>query len=164
MENRNYTARFTVEQDPPSVYAAINNVRGWWSEGIEGRTTHVGDRFTHRVLDLHRCDLEVAALDPGREVAWVVIDNYFNFTKDETEWKGTRIVFQISGTDAGTEVRFTHVGLVPEYECFDVCSDGWRTYLESLRQLIATGRGNPNIGEAKTDSERLLVQSARIAS
>jgi hypothetical protein len=34
---------------------------------------------------------------------------------------------------------------VPEYECFDVCSDSWDFYLStSLRALIRTGRGLPN--------------------
>ena len=45
----------------------------------------------------------------------------------------------------GAEVRFTHVGLVPQYECYDVCSNAWSGYLGgSLRNLINTGKGQPN--------------------
>jgi len=45
-------------------------------------------------------------------------------------------------------IRFTHVGLVPEYECFDVCSNSWDFYLyTSLRALIRTGHGLPNSKE-----------------
>lgn len=158
MNNHNYATSFTVNQTPETVFAAINNVRGWWSEGIEGHADKIGDRFTHRVLDLHRCDLQVKDLVPGKKVMWTVVDNYFNFTKDETEWKGTDIVFDIARSGDKTEVKFTHVGLVPEYECYDVCADGWRTYINSLRNLITTGKGNPNIGEAMTDSEQALVR------
>ena len=44
-----------------------------------------------------------------------------------------------------SEIRFTHVGLVREYECFDVCSNSWGFYLyTSLRALIRTGHGLPN--------------------
>ena len=160
MNNNNYTTTFTVDQNPETVFTAIKNVRGWWSEGIEGHADKIGDGFTHRVLNLHRCELAVKDLVPGKKVVWTVLDNYFNFTKDETEWKGTDIVFEIARIGNKTEVKFTHVGLVPEYECYDVCTDGWHTYIKSLRDLITTGKGQPNIGEAMTDSERSLVRLA----
>ena len=35
--------------------------------------------------------------------------------------------------------------LVARTECFDICSDAWGSYIkESLRSLIATGKGKPN--------------------
>lgn len=40
-----------------------------------------------------------------------------------------------------TQVRFTHQGLVPEYEYFNVCSDAWGSYINgSLRSLSTTGK------------------------
>jgi len=40
---------------------------------------------------------------------------------------------------------FTHEGLVPEYECFNICSNAWGSYINgSLRSLIETGKGRPN--------------------
>ncbi len=42
----------------------------------------------------------------------------------------------------------THVGLVPAYECYGVCSDAWGTYINgSLRNLITKGKGQPNQNE-----------------
>lgn len=163
MNSQNFSMRFAVEQSPEAVVAAICNVRGWWSEGIEGRADQVGDRFTHSVLDLHRCDLAVKELVPGKKVVWTVLDNYFSFTQDDSEWKDTDIVFEIARVDDKTQIRFTHVGLVPAYECYHVCTDGWTTYLNSLRDLITTGTGQPNPGEARTESEHALVR-ARQAS
>lgn len=159
MNSQNFSMRFTVDQAPETVVAAICNVRGWWSEGVEGRAHQVGDRFTHSVLDLHRCDLEVKELVPGKKVVWTVLDNYFSFTQDDSEWKDTDIVFEIARLDDKTEVRFTHVGLVPAYECYNVCIDGWSTYLNSLRDLITLGVGQPNPGEARTRSEHALVRA-----
>ena len=93
-----------------------------------------------------------------KKVVWRVLDNYFNFTKDKTEWTGTDVIFDISKKGDKTEVRFTHRGLVPEYECYDACREGWSTYINSsLLDLIVTGKGQPNVGQPMTGSERALV-------
>ena len=116
--NASFTAAFAVDQTPEQVFQAINNVRGWWSEDIEGDADKAGNEFTYRYQDAHRCRIRVTELVAGEKVAWRVLDNYFGFT---------------------------HVGLVPEYECFDVCSNSWDFYLyTSLRALIRTGRGLPD--------------------
>lgn len=38
MQNKNFTACYLVDQSPKDVFYAIHNVRGWWSEGLEGGT------------------------------------------------------------------------------------------------------------------------------
>lgn len=158
MTDRNYSISFTVTQSPDAVLAAINNVRAWWSEEIDGSTAAAGDVFAYRFQDLHRCKIAILETVPGKKVVWHVLDNYFSFTRDETEWKGTDIVFDIARKGDHTEVTFTHRGLVPAYECYEACSEGWRIYIEgSLRDLIATGKGRPNVGEAITESERALA-------
>lgn len=158
MAHHDYSISFTVPQSPDAVFAAIADVRGWWSEDISGGTEHVGDVFAYRYQDLHRCSIAVMEAAPGKRIVWHVLDNYFSFTQDETEWKGTDIVFDIAGTGDLTEITFTHRGLVPAYECYEACSQGWRMYVEgSLRQLITTGKGRPNVGEAMTESERTLA-------
>ena len=143
--NASFTAAFSVDQTPEEVFHAINNVRGWWSEDIEGGTGKVGGEFTYRYQDVHRCRIKVTELVAGARVAWRVLDNYFDFTRDKSEWKDTEIHFEIIARDGKTEIRFTHAGLVPGYECFDVCSNAWGFYLyTSLRALIRTGHGLPN--------------------
>ena len=82
---------------------------------------------------------------PDKRVAWLVNDNHFSFTEDKTEWKGTKVVFDIFRKSEQTEIHFTHEGLVPAYECYTVCSDAWGSYIRgSLKSLIATGNGSPN--------------------
>ncbi len=145
MSDRDYTAVFWVDQTPEKAFAAITDVRRWWSEEIEGSTDKLGDEWTYRYKDVHRCRLKVTELVPGKKVEWLVLDNYFNFTRDSTEWKGTRISFEINKRDEKTEVRFTHIGLVPRFECYNVCSHAWGSYINgSLRSLIVTGKGQPN--------------------
>jgi len=143
--NASFAAAFSVDKTPDEVFRSINNVRGWWSEDIQGGTSQAGDEFIYRYQDAHRCRIKVTELVPGKRVAWRVLDNYFDFTQDKAEWKDTEIHFEISARDGKTEIRFTHVGLVPEYECFDVCANSWAFYLyTSLRALIRTGHGVPN--------------------
>ena len=150
-----FTTAFTVDQTPDAAFAAITNVRGWWSEEIIGPTDKAGEAFDYRYRDLHRCKIKVTELIPGKKVAWRVLENYFSFTEDKTEWTGTDILFDIAEKDGKTEIRFTHQGLVPDYECYDACSDGWSTYINgSLHDLITTGKGRPNVGEAITASEQ----------
>jgi hypothetical protein len=145
MSDQDFTATITVDQTPAGVVEAIKNVRGWWSEQIEGSTDKVGDEFTYRYKDVHFCKMKLIEISPQKRVAWLVVDNYFNFTKDKSEWKGTKIVFDLSRKDNVTEIRFTHEGLVPEYECFNICSKAWGSYINgSLRNLTMTGKGQPN--------------------
>lgn len=155
--NQSYTATFTVDQTPAEAFTAINNVRGWWSQAIEGDTDKLGAVFYYHYQDIHRCTFKITEFVPGQKVVWHVLQNYFNFVQDKTEWTGTDVVFELTQKDDQTEVRFTHVGLMPAYECYPVCSDGWGTYINgSLRSLMTAGQGQPNVGEAITASERAL--------
>ncbi len=146
-QGKDYSATFLVDTTPEAAFAAINNVRGWWSETIEGRTDALGE-FKYRagdVADIHRCTIRITELVPGKTVRWHVVDNYFSFVADKSEWTGTDIVFDVARKGDQTEVRFTHVGLVPAYECYNVCSDAWGHYIKgSLRNLMTTGKGQPN--------------------
>jgi hypothetical protein len=143
--NQNYSTTFTVDQTPEEVFAAINHVRGWWSEEIEGSTDKLGETFDYHYKDVHRCKMQITELVPNQKVVWLVLDNYFNFIQDQSEWKGTEVTFEVSQKGDQTEVHFTHLGLVLEYECFEICSNAWGFYINtSLRDLITTGAGQPN--------------------
>ena len=145
-QDRSFSTVFSVDQSPEEVFAAINDVRGWWTAepGIVGNTTKLGDEFTYQYGDIHYSKQKVTELVSGKKVVWVVLDAQLNFAKDKAEWKGTTIVFEIDKKGNKTEVRFTHVGLVPEFECFDACSNGWSTYISgSLRSFITQGKTQP---------------------
>jgi len=151
MTDHDFTTTVLVDRTPAEAFAAINNVRGWWSEDIEGSTDELGAEFTFRANDLHRSRIRVTELVPGERVVWLVLDNYMSFVEDQTEWKGTRIAFEISPRGEGAEIRFSHLGLVPEHECFDVCSTAWSFYINgSLPSLITTGEGQPILKEVAT--------------
>ena len=171
METRDFTTTILVDQTPKEAFNAINNVRGWWSEEIEGSTDKLDDEFKYHFEDIHRTRIKLIEVVPNNKVVWLVMENYFKpgifgtndgFTHDKSEWTDTKISFEISKKDNKTQIRFTHLGLVPEYECFDVCSNGWTHYIrESLLSLITTGKGQPNsTGNPMTTDEEKFHSAA----
>jgi hypothetical protein len=165
LDQQHYTATFLVDQAPGEVFNAINNVRGWWSQAIEGDTDRPGAEFKYHYQDVHRCEFKITEFVPDKKVVWHVVDNHFSFVKDKNEWIGTDVVFDIARKGDKTEVHFTHVGLVPAYECYNVCSNAWGSYITgSLRNLITTGKGQPNpieeiVSQARQMSEQHYTTS-----
>jgi hypothetical protein len=149
VSEQSYTRTVTVDRGAQEVFDAILDVRGWWSEEVEGRTDEVGAEFRYRGHDdadtvEHLATIRVTELVPARKVVWRVLDNYMSFIDDQTEWRDTEIRFELTERNGTTEIRFTHDGLVPRYECFDVCVDAWGFYVgQSLPQLVTTGSGRP---------------------
>jgi hypothetical protein len=163
MSTADFTTALLVDQTPRKAFDAINNVRGWWSEEIEGSTDKLNEVFAYHYEDVHRCQIKLIEVIPDKKVVWLVLDNYFKFTKDKSEWIDTKIIFDIAKKDNKTEIRFTHQGLVPEYECYEICHDAWTNYIHnSLSSLITTGKGKPN-GKDKpqTENEKKLVSDKR---
>jgi len=96
---------------------------------------------------------------PDKKVVWLVMDNHFNFTKDKSEWKGNKIIFEITKKDNKTQLRFTQEGLVRAYECYNICSDAWSNYVRnSLHKLITTGKGEPNPKDQEDNFNSQLLE------
>ena len=163
MTNPDFTTTILVDQTPEEAFNAINDVRGWWSEEIEGSTNKLNDEFRYHYEDVHRCKMKITEFTPNEKVVWFVQKNYFKFTKDKSEWTGTKIIFEIADIDNKTQIRFTHLGLVPGYECYDVCKNAWTQYIQqSLFNLITAGKGQPNgTGKPQTADEKKRVLESK---
>lgn len=158
MAASDFTTTVTVDQSPKEAFNAINNVRGWWSEEIEGETSKLNDEFSYHFEDVHICKMKLTEVIPDRKVVWLVLENYFKFTQDKHEWVGNKIIFDIEEKNGKTQIRFAQQGLTPEYECFEICQNAWTQYIgHSLADLISKGKGQPNAsGKPITgDEERL---------
>jgi hypothetical protein len=145
MNDRSYSTTLLVDQSPQEVFAAINKVRDWWSGEISGGTDKLGDTFTYRVPNVHYSQQTITELIPGTKVVWHVSDANLTFVKDKSEWKGTDIVFEIAKKGDKTELRFTHRGLIPDFECHEACSNAWGLLVGgNLLKFIATGKSQPS--------------------
>lgn len=144
MKSESFTTSFTLDQTPNEVLKAISNVPGW-SGAIHGTADKLGAKFTYRYQDMHKSTQVVTEFVPGKKVVWHVTDAELTFARDKTEWIGTDIVFEIAKKGDKTELRFTHLGLVPAFECYGGCSGAWGSLVEgNLRNLIATGKNQPD--------------------
>ena len=156
MNQDNYSTSILVDQHPEKVYSAINNVRGWWSEEIEGPTDELNKEWFYHYKDIHLCKMKVVELTPHKKVVWEVVENSFNFVQAKDEWIGNRLVFDISKAGDQTKLTFTQEGLNANYECYEVCRDGWDNYINnSLYKLITTGKGEPNPKEGEGFNKEL---------
>ena len=142
MKTTDFTTTLLVDQTAKKVFDAVSNPRQWWSGEVEGNAGKLNDEFTYRYKDLHYSRQRVVEMIPGQKVVWLVTESGINYAEDKAEWTGTKISFEIFEEGNQTRLRFSHLGLVPEIECFDSCSNSWSQLIhQSLSGLIKTGEG-----------------------
>ncbi|HXB42469.1 MAG TPA: SRPBCC domain-containing protein [Puia sp.] len=144
MENQNYQATITVSQSANEVFKSINSVSKWWMENLEGDSENLNGKFTVDFGDDNFVTHKLVEVIPNKKVVWLVTDCYLSWFKDKTEWTNTKMSFEISTKGNSTVINFTHIGLIPEVECYDMCVKGWDQYVKgSLFKLITEGTGLP---------------------
>jgi hypothetical protein len=101
---------------------------------------------------MHVSKQKLVEVIPDRKVVWLVTESTRNFVKDSREWTYTKISFEITGNSGKTQIRFTHVGLVPEMECFNGYSKAWGQYINgSLFKLLTEGKGRPELKQVAVE-------------
>ena len=148
MNNQNFTTTLIVNKTANEVFNDINNVSKWWTENLEGSSQKLNDEFTVRFGDIHYSKQKLIEVIPDKKIVWLVIDSKLNWLADKHEWTNTKISFEISNNDNKTQLHFTHMGLVPDVECYDNCVKGWNQFVnESLFKLITEGQGQPDLAK-----------------
>jgi hypothetical protein len=143
MQPKNYQNNIVVDVTPREAYEGIKDVRGWWARKVEGRTQQRWDVFTVR-FGATFVTFEIMADVPDKKIVWDVRDCNLHWIKNKKEWNGTRLIFEIRSVKDGTKVSMTHVGLVPEVECYGDCELGWNEHFgESLVSYLTRHVGMP---------------------
>ena len=142
MQQKDYSTVIETTKTPNEVYTAINNVQQWWTENFEGSSKKLNNEFTVTFGETY-IKLKVVELINNYKVVWQVIDCYKHFLNNKTEWVDTKICFDIVNEgNEKTKLVFTHFGLTNPLECYEICCDAWKGYLQgSLKSLITTGKG-----------------------
>src|ERR671931_143045 len=104
MKTQDYSTKFLVDNTPKEAFDAITNVRDWFSQATEGETDRLGAVFYYHYQDNHRCTFKITEFVPGKKIVWHVLQNYFKFVKDTTEWTGPDVFFELESKGDKTEV------------------------------------------------------------
>ena len=149
MSNLDYHSSIRVNVSAKKAYQDISRVSAWWAANLEGKTQNPGDSFTVRFGETF-VTFKILEAVADKKIVWKVIDCNLHWLKDKEEWKDTRINWEILAQSNGTEINFTHFGLVPGIECYRDCEKGWNFFVkESLFKLITEGKGLPEFPKVK---------------
>jgi hypothetical protein len=148
MENKNYHRTITVNASADEAMKKITQVNLWWKTDFYGSAKKLNDKFKIPFGELNGeksfVDFVVSEFVPNKKVVWKVTNCNLPWFKDKKEWNNTEIVFEISSENGKSKIDFTHIGLVPGIECYDVCEKGWNGHVtNSLVNFINTGKGMP---------------------
>ncbi len=140
-----YTKKLEVSVADEKLFKSILNIPLWWSEMFEGAVNQPGDRFTVRFGPSVYKTSVVEEITPNRRIAWNVVDSYVDIPElnNKEEWTGTKIIWEVLPKETGCELKFSHLGLTPEVECYTICENGWNNFLQSLIAYTTTGTGMP---------------------
>jgi len=144
MNNKDYNTTIALNATAQQAFNSINNVVQWWSEDFEGQSEKLNDVFTVRFGETF-ITIKIVELIPEQKIVWHVIDNYKHWLQyNKREWLNTTMIWEISAATNGTQISFTHIGLVPGIECYYGCESAWNFYIkESLLKLLTEGKGIP---------------------
>jgi hypothetical protein len=143
MENRNYHKTLIVKASAEEAMKKISRIALWWRNDFSGDAEKLNSKFTVPFGAPSFVDFVVSESAPGKKLVWKVTDCYLPWFKDTKEWNNTEVVFTLSSENGGTQINFTHVGLVPEVECYEACEKGWNGHLNQLAGFINENKELP---------------------
>ncbi|HTI10371.1 MAG TPA: SRPBCC family protein [Puia sp.] len=148
MNQENYHCSFTANNTVKEAFDSITRVSEWWTGNLEGSSNNLNDLFTVRFGETSSL-IKIVEWVPDKKIVWQVVDCHLHFLKNKKEWKDTRLLWEVLPDGDATQVRMTHIGLVPALECYANCKDGWNYYVKtSLFELLTRHKGRPDTDKA----------------
>ena len=111
----------------------IEDLSKWWTTETSGEA-HAGGIIQFRFNGSESTDMKVTEFKENEMVSWACVASPWG-------WKGHHFSFQLDENEGKTRVRFTHGGWEEDGDFYAGCSFSWARYMESLRQLCHTGKG-----------------------
>ncbi len=127
-----------INAPAPRVYVAVTEQKGlagWWTQDTVAQPevdTIAEFRFGAR----YHNKMKIVRLDPDSKVEWECLEG-------DTEWVGTRFVFDLEERDGITILRFAQNGWREATDFYAICNFTWAQYMLSLKSYCETGKGAP---------------------
>ena len=146
LSGQDYLSNITVNATAKESFDKISRVGEWWSKSFKGKSQRPGDTFSVRFGETS-VDFKIDEVIPDKKIVWEVTGCNLHWIENKTEWKGTKIAWEVSSENSKTKISMTHVGLVPGVECYNDCKIGWNFHIqESLFKLLTENKGLPDQG------------------
>jgi uncharacterized protein YndB with AHSA1/START domain len=126
---------FHIAASNEKVFEAITTIKGlsgWWTVQTSG-DCNIGSIIGFRFGDFGP-DMKVKEMKPNESVSWECVG-------ENDGWLGHIFTFHLDSNENKTRVRFEHSGWEETGDFYASCNFSWARYLESLRQLCQSGKG-----------------------
>ncbi len=135
--NKDFKYTFECTKSPKEIFEFLLGINNWWNglfeETISGKSQALHDEFSFKAGGgMHYSKQKLIKLVPYENITWQVTESTLSFLNNTEEWVGTKIRFDLTKENNNTKIAFTHEGLVPQFECYDSCSNAWTNYMEKL--------------------------------
>jgi uncharacterized protein YndB with AHSA1/START domain len=127
---------FHINASKEKVFEALTTVKGlsgWWTASTSGESK-VGGIIQFRFGDMGGPDMKVKEIKANESVSWECVGG-------PEDWIGHIFSFHLDTAENKTRVRFEQSGWEEAGDFYASCNFSWGRYLESLRQLCQTGKG-----------------------
>ena len=157
---RSFSCSLSLPAPVEMVFGCIPEVPKWWTEDFSGSSRELGDEFTIDHPGLHFSKQRVVEVAVPSRMVWLVTKSELPWIKtDPHEWTNTRMVFDLKEEGDHTSLRFTHLGLTSEKECYELVSEGWRMIITDwFRYFVTQGEPSPGMEEAAAIRSRLFAE------
>ncbi len=146
MSKTDYSKQLQVNVSPNSVFEAITaEIDKWWT--IHSNIANkLSSKLCVRFGETTVKEILVTEIDKNKKLTWKVTKAFIDIEEltKKDEWVGTEIKWEIISTQQGSRINFIHEGLTPEFQCYNACEGGWNYFLESLKNYLEKGKGNPH--------------------
>lgn len=127
---------FHINASKEKVFEALTTISGlanWWTTQTTG-DSKPGGVIQFRFGDMGGPDMKVTAIKPNESVSWECVSG-------PEDWIGHIFSFHLDTADNKTRVCFEQSGWKETGDFYASCNFSWGRYMESLRQLCQTGKG-----------------------
>ena len=127
---------FHINAKRSDVFKAISTIDGlskWWTVQTSGSADR-GGIIQFRFAESGGPDMKVKEVKTGESMAWECVASPHG-------WVGNTFTIKLDDNEGKTRVRFSHDGWNEQDDFYAICSFSWGRYMESLRQLCQSGKG-----------------------
>lgn len=141
----NITHELKINASPEAIYNAVATqigIQGWWSKDCSVGESVGADSLLkfNKQGTIVEMGFQTKVLQPNERVEWECT------SMPNPAWIGTKIITEISTTEEGTKVIFSHTSFDEKWKgqaAFEETKGTWNHFVNSLVTYCEGGAGQP---------------------